>query len=121
MFIAALLKTMDEAGVAVLTLTEGLEDEELLGSRLTRQEVLRHLRQWAEAAEGMPTAQQQGMPEIDWPGLAAAGRTLMGAPCPALDEALVFATRSLVPATLMWLRLYRQQQPQWFNLSMAPG
>lgn len=39
MYAAALFKTMEESGVAVLTLVEGLQDGELLASRLTRQEV----------------------------------------------------------------------------------
>jgi uncharacterized protein with HEPN domain len=119
MFTAALLKTMDEAGVAVLTLTEGLEDDELLKSRLTRAEVLRQLRLWMDAAHAMPPEPQSGMPEVDWAGMAAVAQALMGPAGTALDQAMVAATRTLVPNTLMWLRLYRQQQPQWFALTPA--
>lgn len=36
----------------------------------------------------------------------------------ALDEALWFACESLVPATLLWLRVYQQSQPELFR--MAP-
>jgi len=54
MFGAALLKTIEEAGIAVLTLTEGLQDSELLASRLTRQEVTRQLRLLLEAAAALP-------------------------------------------------------------------
>ena len=33
----------------------------------------------------------------------------------ARDEALWFAVRSLVPATLMWLRVYRESNPELFG------
>jgi hypothetical protein len=35
-----------------------------------------------------------------------------------LDEALWFACEAMVPATLLWLRVYRQNQPELFR--MAP-
>jgi len=35
-----------------------------------------------------------------------------------LDEALWFACEAMVPATLLWLRVYRQNQPEFF--CMAP-
>lgn len=47
------------------------------------------------------------------PAIAA----LHGAPGPQLDEALWFATTSLVPALLLWLRVYRQGQPELFRMS----
>jgi len=119
MYSAALLKTIDETGVAVMTLTEGLEDAELLASRLTRTEVLRQLRMFTEAAMALPDALRQSMPEVDWSGLATAGSALSGAGGPELDEALVLATHALVPATLMWMRLYKQQHPDWFAMTVA--
>ena len=39
----------------MLTLTEGLAQGELLGSRLTRQEVMRHLTSLASAMKRMPS------------------------------------------------------------------
>lgn len=116
MYTAALLKTIEEAGVDVLTLIEGLDDVELLGSRLTRQEVARQLRLFTEAAAALPDEVRQGMPEVDWAGLGAAGGALAGPGGVALDDALRFACRSLVPATLMWLRVYRKQHPRWFEM-----
>lgn len=35
-----------------------------------------------------------------------------------LDEALWFACEALAPATLLWLRVYQQSQPELFR--MAP-
>lgn len=119
MYGAALLKTMDETGVAVLTLAEGLEDIELLASRLTRSEVARQLRMFTEAAIALPEALRQSMPEVDWAGIGAAGSALSGAGGPELDDALVFGTRALVPATLMWMRVYKQQNPQWFAMTVS--
>ncbi len=43
MFGATLLRAIEEAGIGVLTLTEGVEKEELLRSRLTRHEVCNQL------------------------------------------------------------------------------
>lgn len=119
MYGAALLKTIEESGVAVLTLTEGLEDSELLASRLTRGEVERQFKLLAVAASGLPETWRAQLPEIDWAGLQACGMTLEGPKGAALDDALVFGARALVPATLMWLRVYRQQQPQLFSMNLA--
>jgi hypothetical protein len=105
MFNAALLKTLDEAGMA-----------ELLGSRLTRSEVLRHMHLWSDAALGLPEPQRQGMPEVDWAAIEGAHGALKGSPGPALDDALILGTTTLVPNTLMWLRVYRQQHPEWFAM-----
>ena len=54
MYAAALLKTMEETGVGVLTLVEGVQDTDLLASRLTRQEVTRLARLMLEAAAALP-------------------------------------------------------------------
>lgn len=43
MFGATLLRAIEEAGIGVLTLTEGIEKDELLRSRLTRHEVCNQL------------------------------------------------------------------------------
>lgn len=113
MMTAAVLGTIQEAGEAVLTLTEGLEEGELLGSRLTRAEVTRQLGVLASALRSLPDSAHQTMPEIDWPGwrALASGLAMEGA---ARDEALWFGVQSLVPATLSWLRLYRQSHPELF-------
>ncbi|WP_304011570.1 hypothetical protein [Methyloversatilis discipulorum] len=95
LFSAASLAMLDEACSGVLILGEGLERDEFLSSRLTRAEVGRRL------------------PEIDWAGWSLLARTLPDQG-PASDDTLWFALTSLVPATLMWLRLYRQREPELF-------
>jgi hypothetical protein len=119
MYGAALLKTIEETGTGVLTLVEGLQDSELLASRLTRAEVVRQLRLLAESAMALPIELRGGMPEVDWAGIGAAGKALAGPAGAALDDALVFASQALVPATLMWMRVYKEQHPEWFRMSMA--
>jgi hypothetical protein len=119
MYGSALLKTIDDTGVAVLTLTEGIEDAELLASRLTRAEVTRQLRLFTEAAIALPDELSQSMPEVDWPGIGAAGVALAGPIGQEMDEAIVMATRALIPTTLMWMRVYKQQHPEWFSMSLA--
>lgn len=119
MYAAALLKTMEETGVGVLTLVEGVQDTDLLASRLTRQEVTRLARLMLEAAAALPSEIRQAMPEIDWSGMTAVGKTLAGEPGAALDEALVFCSRALTPALMMWLRVYQQQHPDWFKMQIS--
>lgn len=102
---------VEEAGTSVLILTEGLEREEFIGSRLTRDETLRQLRQLAASLDQVPQTIQVLLPEFEWAGWASAAKDF-GNPD---GEALWFAVRSLVPATLMWLRVYRQNQPTLFT------
>ncbi len=116
---ATLLQAIDDAGVSVMTLTEGLQDDELVASRLTRAETIRHLLLLTQAANGLPDAMRAGMPEVDWAGLSATGQALSGPRGPAQDEALILGAKALVPAALMWLRVYRTQQPDWFSLTSA--
>jgi uncharacterized protein with HEPN domain len=111
---ASLLGIIEEAGIAVLTLTEGLEKDELLASRLTQVETLRHVKIMAETAANLSAQAQQTLAEVDWDGWRTVGRQLAAGAADA-QEALWFAVRSLVPATLMWLRVYRKNQPQAFE------
>lgn len=114
----ALLGLVEQAAHGVLVLCEGLARDELLGSRLTRAEVLRHLLTLAVSATQLDAAVQAVMPELDWAGWAALAPRLRAPAGPELDEALWFAVESLVPATLLWLRFYRQQQPRWFRIGL---
>lgn len=116
---ASLLSIIEEAGVAVLTLTEGLEKDEFLASRLTRTETLRHVRILSTSAANVPPQTQALLPELDWRGWQTVACQLGEAPA-AHGEALWFAVRSLVPATLMWLRVYRHNQPQVFQWVPVP-
>ena len=112
----ALLNILNEAGEAVLTLTEGLEPEEFFASRLTQREVIRQMRILAETAASIPPEIKTSMVEIDWAGWSILGAqlNLTG----GLDsDTLWFGVRSLVPATLMWMRVFRSSSPGLFSFS----
>ena len=115
---ASLLSIIEEAGIAVLTLTEGLEKDEFLASRLTRAETRRQLLIMSASAANLPLQTQSMLAEVDWGGWCGVTRQLGANPGenpPAEQEALWFAVRSLAPATLMWLRVYRANQPEVFE------
>ena len=115
----ALLGLIEQAGLAVATLVEDLARDEFLRSRLTRAEVTRQLATLADSAAQMTPTARTRMPELDWDswdGLRTRLRLPRGE---ALDEALWFACQSLVPATLLWLRVYRQSQPELFRMTLA--
>lgn len=114
MITAPMLNLIQESGEAVLVLTDSVEESEFRRSRLTRDETLRQLTTLADTLENLPAETRSAMPEIDWDGWRST-RTLLDTPGAARDEALWFAARSLVPATLSWLRLYRRTHPQLFT------
>jgi uncharacterized protein with HEPN domain len=114
----ALLGLIEQAGTAIATLIEGLARDELLRSRLTRVEVLRQLKTLADSVGQMEPSARDEMPELDWSGWDALRPRFAGPPGESLDEALWFACESLVPATLLWLRVYQLSQPMLFR--MAP-
>lgn len=115
MYAAALFQTINECGEAILTLMDGVEDGELLASRLTRHEVDRQLKLLHYAVQALPTDLCQAMPEVDWSGMKGVAQTLSLPSSTQRDQALLFATRSQVPALMMWLRVYREQHPDWFE------
>jgi hypothetical protein len=110
----ALLGIIEQAGLGVLTLAENLNREDLLRSRLTRGEVGRQLRILTDSLAALPLAWQQAMPEIDWPGWRRVGLQLLEPSGEPHDDALWFAVESLTPALLLWLRVYRRNQPELF-------
>ena len=115
---ASLLSIIEEAGVAVLILTEGLEKDEFLASRLTRAETQRQVKTLSESIANLAPHTLSTLAEVDWAGWHTVARQL-GADKGAEQEALWFAVRSLVPATLMWLRVYRKEQPEIFECKPA--
>lgn len=117
---ASLLSIIQEAGIAALTLTEGLEKDEFLASRLTRAETQRQVRIMSDSAANLPPPTQALLAEVDWKGWHTLARQL-GEGGHAEREALWFAVRSLVPATLIWLRVYRKNQPEIFEYQRPPG
>lgn len=118
MFAGALLGIIEAAGLAAMTLAEGVERDELLASRLTRAEILRQLHALAENAARMPGPTRDAMPEIDWHGWETLAPQLATSRGPEVNDLLWFAVQSLVPATLLWLRVYRRSQAELFRMQM---
>ncbi len=106
---------IEEAGTAVLTLTEALEKEEFLTSRLTRAETRRQLRIMCESTLLLSPEIHTLLVEIDWDGWRALGQRLTTGG-KAEDTLLWLAVHTLAPDTLMWLRVYRKNQPEWFKV-----
>ena len=115
---SALLGLIEQSGTAVTILVNGVQRAELLHSRLTRVQVLRQLKTLAESAGQVEPAARREMPELDWDGWDTLYPRLCGPAGESLDDALWFACESMVPATLLWLQVYRQSQPEMFL--MAP-
>ncbi|MDY0329806.1 MAG: hypothetical protein RBR52_04845 [Thiomonas sp.] len=112
----ALLGIIEQAGLGVLTLTENLGRDELLRTRLTRDEVGRQLRILTDSLAALPPDLQKAMPEIDWAGWQRVGVQLMAPRGETQEDALWFAVESLTPALLLWLRVYRRNQPELFKM-----
>ncbi len=109
-----MLDILEQAGEDVLTLTEGLEPEEFFSSHITQMEALRQIRTMAETAANLPPELKLQITEIDWAGwsvLVTQFATTGGFE----RDAVWFGIRSLIPATLLWLRVYRNNQPQLFS------
>jgi uncharacterized protein with HEPN domain len=104
-----LLLKIEEAGVAVLTLIEGIDESEFSRSRLTRQEVCRQIEILGRAALDISPDMRVALPEVDWKTwLAMTGNAAKD------NQQLWWVISELVPTTLMWLRVYRNQQPELF-------
>jgi len=116
MITAAMLTLIQNAGEAVLVLIDGLDEADFMRSRLTRHEVRHQLLTLAGLLGGLAPHAQQAMPEIDWPGWLHLAQAL-GDAAPARDDNAWFAARALVPATLSWLRVYRQSEPALFEFT----
>lgn len=114
---SALLNLIEQTGLDVATLAEGLDEADLRRSRLTRAELLRQLRLMANSAMAVPPSAREDMPELDWEGWRLLALRLQAETSDDLDEAIWFAIHSVVPATLLWLRVYRQGQPQLFSMT----
>jgi len=113
---AAMLQLIETSGEGVLVLTEGLAQEDLLRSRLTRAEVQRQLGLMADTLLSLSPEAQAALPEIDWAGWRAT-TVALGMPGDPQADALWFGVASLVPATLLWLRVYKLAQPALFAWS----
>lgn len=114
---SALLGIIEQAALAVVILTENLSEDELLRSRLTRAEVQRQLTTVANSLVQLAPAQQTALPDLDWAGWHNLHGVLHGPPGRALDDGLWFASSSLVPATVLWIRVYRKEKPELFRMT----
>lgn len=114
---SALLGIVEQAGLAVVTLVENLSEDELLRSRLTRAEVQRQLVTLADSLAQLAPTLQHVLADLGWEGWHGVLGVLHGAPGRALDDALWFASNSLVPATVLWLRVYRKEKPELFRMT----
>lgn len=111
---SAVLQKIEDAGVAVLTLCEGIDENEFAKSRLTRQETCRYLDILSQAAVAMPLSERALLPEIDWKAWDAISEASIN------DNPLLWQViNELVPATLMWLRVYQNNQPNLFASTPA--
>lgn len=77
---ASLLSIIEEAGVAVLTLTEGLEKDEFLASRLTRAETRRQVKTLSESIANLSPQALSMLAEVDWAGWHTVARQLGAVP-----------------------------------------
>lgn len=114
----AMLGILEESGQEVLILTEGLEPEEFFDSRITQYEVRRQMTVMAETANNVPADVKRQLVEIDWAGWSVLSAQLSMTNGSERD-AIWFGVRSLVPATLMWLRVFRKNFPELFSLTAS--
>lgn len=115
LFGAASLAILEEACGDVLILGEDLSRDDFERARLTRTALCSRLKVIVDCLHGLPAEARSRMPELGWDGWDLARRVLEGAADP--DGTLWFAVSSLAPATLMWLRVYREEQPALFAFS----
>jgi hypothetical protein len=116
MLTGALLGILHEAAQAVLTLTDDVSAERLAALRLTRDEVVRQLLVIADTSLNLPAPDRAALSGIDWQAWPVVASMLRSADLAARHEALDFALRSLVPALILGLALYRKSRPELFRL-----
>ena len=107
------LEAFERATTSLLTLTEGLEREELARARLTRNEVRHFLLDATSAIEALSPAAQDALPELDRAAWCRT-RQRLDAGDAIESETGWFAIQALTPTTLGWLRFYHRQQPELF-------
>lgn len=110
------IDSIERAATAVLTMTEGLEREELARSRLTRHSVRTYLLSATAAIEGLSPAARIALPELDILAWRMTRQRLEAGENVEGDTGW-FAIQALTPTTLGWLRFYRESQPGLFAVS----
>jgi hypothetical protein len=110
----ALLDIIRDACAAILTLTDGIDQESLAASRITRTEVVRQIGIVCRTAADLPIDTRSLLERLDWDAWSVTSRELRRGGDEAAS-AMWFAARSLAPATLLWLQTYRKHLPDVFS------
>ena len=100
MLIGPLLCILQDAAAAMLTITDGPDEEEFFTCRLTWQEVMRQPRIMTGNVGNLPPGTDAQMAEIDWADWAALGMQLKEKDR-FEHEAIWLRVRSLMPALLL--------------------
>ena len=107
---------IENACTAVLTLSEGLEQTELMASRFTKHEIRRQLLSTCDAHAALSAEAHEALEELDFAGWVGIGqRILEGGESEV--HASWLAIRAMAPTTLGWVRFYRSQKPELFSAS----
>ena len=100
---------IENACTAVLTLSEGLEQTELLASRLTKYEIRRQLLSVCDAHATLSAQAREGMDELDFTGWARVAQRISEGAESEVDASWL-AIRAMAPTTLGWIRFYRREK-----------
>ena len=112
------LAILQSGGRTLALLLRELQDEdELFASPNTLAEVEQQLLIMAQTLSHLPEALQLNLPQLDWQGWGAL-QALLEQPGSARREAVWYALKALVPATLDMLHQLRQRHPVWFDMKL---
>lgn len=114
MLTGAMLGLLEQLGLDIIILTEGISEAEFFSSRLARSQVLQRLGSMTRTIADLPVVVRQRMPEIDWAAWEALATIL---PDNAHHPLQIWvAVQELAPLTVQRLNHYRKQQPQLFSI-----
>ena len=106
---------IENATTAVLTLSEGLEQSELLASRLTKHEIRRQLLSACDAHAALSVDAREAMEELDFGGWVSIGQRIREGGESEVHASWL-AIRAMAPTTLGWIRFYRCEKPECFSV-----
>lgn len=117
MLTAAILGLIEQTGLDIIVLTEGLDDHEFFASRLTRMQTLQRLGSLAETARALPAEIRTLMSEVDWP----AWDSLPGALAQPTKNSLRIwvAAKEWTPLTLQCLHDCKRVHPELFRMTAS--
>lgn len=114
MLTGAMLGLMEQLGMDIITLTEGLSEGEFFASRLARAQTLQRLNSMTKTVADLPSEVRQRMPEIDWDAWDTLASIL---PKNAHHPLQIWvAVQELTPLTMQRLKGYQKQQPKLFSI-----